>query len=72
MQTFETTDPNVARRCRYDQYRGQKISLTVEGWFVTGLVHSVKEVESSNPTRWIIKVIAKPSQASLPDRSRFT
>jgi hypothetical protein len=61
MQTFETTDPNVARRCRFDQHRGQKTSLTVGGWLVTGLVHSVMEVKSGNPTRWIIKVIAKPS-----------
>jgi hypothetical protein len=37
MKTFETTDPKVARRCRYDQHRGQKTSLTVEGWLVTGL-----------------------------------
>jgi hypothetical protein len=64
MQTFETTDPKVARRCRYDQHRGQKTSLTVERWLVTGLVHSVMEVKSSNPTRWIITVIAKPSIAA--------
>jgi hypothetical protein len=64
MQTFETIDPKVARRCRYDQHRGQKTSVTVEGWLVTGLVHSVMEVKCSKPTRWIITVISKPSIAA--------
>jgi hypothetical protein len=64
MKTFETIDPKVARRCRYDQHRSQMTSLTVEGSLVTGLVHSVMEVKSSNPTRWIITVIAKPSIAA--------
>jgi hypothetical protein len=64
MQTFETTDPKVARRCRYDQHRGQKTSVTVEGSLVTGLVYSVKEAKPSNPTRWIITIIAKPSIAA--------
>jgi hypothetical protein len=61
MHTFETTDPKVARHCRYDQHRGQKTAVTVEGSLVTGLVRSVMEVESSEPTRWIITIIAKPN-----------
>jgi hypothetical protein len=64
MQTFETTDQKVARRCRYDQHRGQKTAVTVEGSLVTGLVHSIMEDKSSNPTRWIVTVIAKPSIAA--------
>jgi len=64
MQTFETTDAKVARRCRYDQHRGRKTTLTLEGSLVTGLVRSVMEVKSSNPTRWIITVIAKPRIAA--------
>jgi hypothetical protein len=64
MQTFETADPKVTRRCRYDQHRGQKTTLTVKGLLVTGLVRSVMEVKSSYPTRWIITVIAKPSVAA--------
>jgi hypothetical protein len=60
MQTFETTNPKVARRCRYDQHRGQKTTLTARGSLVTGLVRSVMEVKSpSNPTRWIVTVLAK-------------
>jgi hypothetical protein len=64
MQTFETTDAKVARRCRYDQHRGQKTTLTVEGSLVTGLVRSVLEVKFSNPARWIVTVIAKPGTAA--------
>jgi len=68
MQTFETADPKVARRCRYDQHRGQKTTLTVEGSLVTGFVRSVMEVQSSNPTRWIVTVIAKPGVAAQSTR----
>jgi hypothetical protein len=64
MHTFETTDSKVARRYRYDQHRGQKTTVTVEGSPVTGLVRSVMEVKSSNPTRWIVTVIARPSIAA--------
>jgi len=64
MQTFETADRKVARRCRYDQHRGQKTTVKLKGSLVTGLVRSVMEVKSSNPTRWIVTVIAKPSIAA--------
>jgi hypothetical protein len=64
MQTFETTDPKVARRFRYDQHRGQKTALMVKGSLVTGLVRSVMEVKSSGPTRWIVKVVVKPRIAA--------
>jgi hypothetical protein len=63
MQILETTDAKVARRCRYDQHRGQTTTVTVRGSPVTGLVRSVMEVESSHPARWIITVLAKPSIA---------
>jgi hypothetical protein len=64
MQTFQTTYPKVARRCRYDQHRGQKTTVKLKESLVTGLVRSVMEVKSSNPTRWIVTVIAKPSIAA--------
>jgi hypothetical protein len=64
MHTFETTDPKVARRCRYDQHRRQKTTVTVKGSLVTGLVRSVMEVKSSNPTRWIVTVVPKPLAAA--------
>jgi hypothetical protein len=64
MSTFETTDPKLAIRCRYAQHRGKKATLTLEGSLVTGLVCSVMEVKSSDPTRWIITVVAKPRIAA--------
>jgi hypothetical protein len=36
----------------------------VRGSLVTGLVRSVMEVRASIPTRWIIKVVAKPGIAA--------
>jgi hypothetical protein len=36
----------------------------MEGSLVTGLIHSVMEVQFSNPRRWLITVIAKPSIAA--------
>jgi hypothetical protein len=69
MHMFETTNPKVARRCRYDQHRGQKTSLTVKGSLVTGLVHSVMEVKSSNPTRWIVTVVAGAEDRGLTIKS---
>jgi hypothetical protein len=64
MQTFETTNSKIARRCRYDQHRGQKTTLTIEGSPVTALVHPVMEVEFSSPVRWIVKLVAKPKIAA--------
>jgi hypothetical protein len=64
MQTFETTDPKLAQRCRFSQYRGVKKALTVNGSLVVGIVHSVKEVKSSSPTRWVVTVVAKRSIAA--------
>jgi hypothetical protein len=64
MPTFETIESKVARRCRYHQHRGKKTTVTVEGSPVTGMVRSVMEVQSSNPRRWLITVIVKPSIAA--------
>jgi hypothetical protein len=64
MHRFETTSAKVARRCRYDQHRGQETALTVNGSFVRGLVRSVMEVSSSNsPRRWIVTVVGKSRTA---------
>jgi hypothetical protein len=64
MQSFETTNPKVARRCRYDQHRGKKTTLTIDGTLVTGLVHSVMEVKSSNPPRWIMTLFGETKIAA--------
>jgi hypothetical protein len=69
MQSLETTNPKVARRCRYDQHRGKKknkqtTTLTIDGTHVTGLVHSVMEVKSSHPTRWIMTLFGETEIAA--------
>jgi hypothetical protein len=64
MQTIEIADPTEARRGRYAQYRGEKARLMLNGLPVTGMVRSVMEVKSSNPTRWIVSVIPKQGIAS--------
>jgi hypothetical protein len=64
MQTIETTNPIEARRCRYAQYRGEKVRLILNGSPVTGMVRSVMEVKWSNPTRWIVRVVRKQGIAA--------
>jgi hypothetical protein len=64
MQAIEITDPIEARRCRYAQYRGEKATVMGNGLPVTGMVRSVMEVESSNPTRWIVSVVPKQGVAA--------
>ena len=64
MQTFEITDPVEARRCRRAQYGGQKAIVMLNGLRVTGMVRSVMEVKSSNPTRWIVSVVPKQGIAA--------
>jgi hypothetical protein len=59
MQDIEITDPIEARRVRYAQYRGEKTTVVLNGQRVTGIVRSVMQVKSSNPTRWIVSVIPK-------------
>jgi hypothetical protein len=66
MQNIEITDPIEARRCRYAQYRGEKATLMLNGLPVTGMVRSVMEVVSSNPTRWIVSVVPKQGIAAQP------
>jgi hypothetical protein len=38
--------------------------VIVEGSPVTALVHSVMEIKSSDPTRWIIALVAKSGVAA--------
>jgi hypothetical protein len=64
MQTIEITDPIEARRGRYAQYRGQKATVMLNGLPVTGMVRSVMEVKSSDPTRWIVSVVPKQGIAA--------
>jgi len=64
MQTIEITDPIEARRSRYAQYRGQNATVLLNGLPVSGMVHSVKEVKSSDPVRWIVSVALQQGRAA--------
>jgi hypothetical protein len=52
LQAFEIADRKIVSRCRYAQYRGEKITLRVGGMLVTGLVHSLSHHKVGG--RWII------------------
>jgi hypothetical protein len=63
LQAFEIADRKIVSRCRYAQYRGEKIALSQEGMLVTGLVHSLRQHEAGR--HWIITlVISKRSLAA--------
>jgi hypothetical protein len=64
MQSIEITDPKEARRCRFAQFKGQKATVMLNGVPVTGMVRSVKEHQSSNPTRWTVTVVPKEGRAA--------
>jgi hypothetical protein len=64
MQTIEITDLVEARRSRRAQFRGEKATVMLNGLPVTGMVRSVMEVPSSNPTRWIVSVVPKQGIAA--------
>lgn len=59
MHTITTTDPTVARRCRFALYKAGKATLAVNGSSITGQVRSVMEDGASIPKRWVITLIAK-------------
>jgi hypothetical protein len=64
MQTFQITDPKVARRCRFAQLRGEKATVILDGLPVTGIVQSIKEDKSSFTPRWSITVAPKQGIAA--------
>jgi hypothetical protein len=64
METIEITNSIEARRCRYAQYRGEKTTLMFNGRPVTGMIRSIKEVESSKPLRWIVSVVQRQDKAA--------
>jgi len=71
MQTIEITDPKEARRCRYAQFRGEKVTVILNGLRVTGRVRAVKEHKSSNPragpSRWYLSSLAlRETRAKSP------
>jgi hypothetical protein len=59
MQSIEIADPKVARRARFAQLQGEKVTLNFKGSTVTGLVRSVKENVTTTPPRWVVTVVGK-------------
>jgi hypothetical protein len=64
MQSIEIADPKVARRARFAQLRGEKVTLNFKGSTITGLVRSVKEDATSTPPRWIVTVVGMRAVAA--------
>jgi hypothetical protein len=64
MQSIEVADPKVARRARFAQLRGEKVTLNFKGSTVTGLVRSLREDSTSTPPRWIVTVVGKQAVAA--------
>jgi hypothetical protein len=57
MQSIEITDPKEARRARFAQLRGEKITLNFKGATIRGMVRSVREDSTSTSPRWIVTVV---------------
>jgi hypothetical protein len=70
MQTFRTSDPNVARRCRRAQFSGRIMTLTLDGISVSGVFHSVREDFGTGQTQWTIAVIPKIQATYTPKRRK--
>ena len=63
LEAFEIADRKLVSRCRYAQYRGENITLSLEGMLVTGRVHSLRHHKVSG--RWIVTLaVAKRSLAA--------
>ena len=56
METIVTTSVKEARRSRIAMFGGNERTLELAGSFVTGIVHSVCEIESSDPPAWRVKL----------------
>lgn len=56
MQTIVTTSAKEARRSRIAQFSGAARTLELSGIVITGIVRSVRKLESSQPTAWQITV----------------
>jgi hypothetical protein len=48
MQSIVITDPKEARRARFAQLRGEKVTLNFDGSTVRGLVRSVKDEKQAH------------------------
>ena len=57
MFTFETADQKEIRRFRIAQFNGRTATFRSGGSTVTGLVRSIVENKTSNPSVWVVTLI---------------
>ena len=60
MFTFETGDQKEVRRFRIAQFNGRAATFRSNGSVVTGMVRSIVENKTTNPSVWVVTLI--PSQ----------
>ena len=56
MQTFETTDLKVARRCRMAQYRGREGRINIGGMAINCIVRAVMDIPALSPKSWTVTI----------------
>ena len=57
MFTFETADQKEVRRFRIAQFNGRTATFRSGASTVTGLVRSIVENKTSNPSVWVVTLI---------------
>ena len=65
MDTIITTKFEEARRSRLALFGGKARTLEIAGACYTGIVHSVREIESSDPPAWRVTLkTLKPAHSA--------
>jgi hypothetical protein len=64
MFTFETDDQKEVRRFRIAQFNGRAATFRSNGSTVTGMVRSIVENKSTNPSVWVVTLVPSPSKAN--------
>ena len=62
MITIETADQKEVRRFRIAQFNGRTATFRSGGSAVTGLVRSIVENKTSNPSIWVVTLIPSESR----------
>ena len=63
MFTFETADQKEVRRFRIAQFNGRTATFRSNGSTVTGMVRSIVENKTSNPSVWVVTLIPSPPRS---------
>jgi hypothetical protein len=56
VQIIETEDVKEVRRCRLAQFSGRSQTLDIGGKSYTGLVQSIRELQTLPEPRWIVTI----------------